>query len=215
MAAARETTEVPGQEAASTRARILDIAQELFIEQGYDKTSLREIAERLGTTKAALYYHFERKQDILLALHMRLHDIGRETFERLEGQEGGPAGAEGWLAVLDEFIDQVTQNPDLFVLHQRNLNALSEIEHDERHERENEDMIELMRRLLGSPGIDVELRVRVSCAISAVMGGLIGGSVGRRIGGHDLLSDVPMATLARIVRETVHDILEPRRDAAG
>ena len=32
-----------------------------------------EIAERLGVTKAALYYHFERKEDILLELHLRLH----------------------------------------------------------------------------------------------------------------------------------------------
>ena len=39
----------------STREAILDIALELFNTQGYDKTSLREIAERLGVTKAALH----------------------------------------------------------------------------------------------------------------------------------------------------------------
>src|ERR1700722_13474611 len=67
----------------STRERILDIALALFNEHGYDKTSLREIAERLGTTKAALYYHFERKEDILLALHLRLHALGHDVLERL------------------------------------------------------------------------------------------------------------------------------------
>lgn len=51
-----------------TRARILQVALELFTEQGYEATSLREIAERLGVTKAALYYHFKTKEDIAAAL---------------------------------------------------------------------------------------------------------------------------------------------------
>jgi len=41
------------------------VALELFAEQGYEKTSLREVAERLGVTKAALYYHFKSKEDIV------------------------------------------------------------------------------------------------------------------------------------------------------
>jgi AcrR family transcriptional regulator len=51
-----------------TRSRIQAVALELFAEQGYDKTSLREIAERLGVTKAALYYHFRTKEDIVGSL---------------------------------------------------------------------------------------------------------------------------------------------------
>jgi|SRR5882762_11687181 len=52
-------------EAGSTRGRIQAIAFELFSKQGYEKTSLREIAERLNVTKAALYYHFRTKEDIV------------------------------------------------------------------------------------------------------------------------------------------------------
>ncbi|SCE91850.1 TetR/AcrR family transcriptional regulator [Micromonospora chokoriensis] len=48
-----------------TRERIKAVALELFTEQGYEKTSLREIAERLNVTKAALYYHFKSKDDIV------------------------------------------------------------------------------------------------------------------------------------------------------
>ena len=51
-----------------TRQRIQSVALELFAEQGYDKTSLREIAERLDVTKAALYYHFKSKEDIVASL---------------------------------------------------------------------------------------------------------------------------------------------------
>ena len=81
----------------STRERILDIALELFTEQGYDKTSLRDIAERLGTTKAALYYHFERKEDILLELHLRLHALG-PGGARAARQPRGWATARGCVA---------------------------------------------------------------------------------------------------------------------
>ncbi|GGM81794.1 TetR/AcrR family transcriptional regulator [Dactylosporangium sucinum] len=55
-------------DAADVRAHIQQVALEMFIEEGYDKTSLREIAEKLGVTKAALYYHFPTKDDIVRSL---------------------------------------------------------------------------------------------------------------------------------------------------
>src|ERR1700742_783229 len=51
-----------------TRSRVQKVALELFAQQGYEKTSLREIAERLGVTKAALYYHFRTKEDIVASM---------------------------------------------------------------------------------------------------------------------------------------------------
>src|SRR5450631_983843 len=51
-----------------TRTRIRQVALELFAEQGYEKTSLREIAERLDVTKAALYYHFASKEALLAGI---------------------------------------------------------------------------------------------------------------------------------------------------
>lgn len=67
---AREATRRGGAATgeADTRTRIQLVALELFTEQGYEATSLREIAERLGVTKAALYYHFKSKDEILESL---------------------------------------------------------------------------------------------------------------------------------------------------
>lgn len=48
-----------------TRERIQQVALELFTEHGYERTSLREIAEQLGVTKAALYYHFRSKEELV------------------------------------------------------------------------------------------------------------------------------------------------------
>src|ERR1700722_6652666 len=51
-----------------SRARVLQVALELFAEQGFAATSTRELSERLGFTKAALYYYFRTKSDLLPAL---------------------------------------------------------------------------------------------------------------------------------------------------
>ena len=48
-----------------TRTEIQRVALNRFTQDGYEKTSLREIAEDLGVTKAALYYHFRTKEDII------------------------------------------------------------------------------------------------------------------------------------------------------
>lgn len=51
-----------------TRQRILAVALELIAAHGFAATSTREISARLGFTKAALYYHFRTKDDLLAAL---------------------------------------------------------------------------------------------------------------------------------------------------
>lgn len=65
---------------SDTRERIQQVALDLFVEQGYEKTSLREIAERLDVTKAALYYHFRTKEDIVTSL---LDDLAASMDEVL------------------------------------------------------------------------------------------------------------------------------------
>jgi len=51
-----------------TRETIRAVALELFSNKGFEQTSLREIAERVGLTKASLYYHYSSKQSLLLAV---------------------------------------------------------------------------------------------------------------------------------------------------
>src|SRR5579871_5610112 len=157
-----------------TRERILDVALELFNEQGYEKTSLREIAERLGITKAALYYHFERKEDILLELHLRLHALGRDMLDELDGLESDEARVAAWPAILDEFIEKVLSEPELFMLHARNRSAFEQLIDNERHQAENEDMEQRLRRFLATPAIPLEQRVRIACSIGAVLMPLMG-----------------------------------------
>ncbi|MBP2191190.1 AcrR family transcriptional regulator [Nocardia goodfellowii] len=70
------------------------MAMELFAERGYEKTSLREIAERLGVTKAALYYHFRTKEDIVASLSEDLRRGVDEIVRWSQTQPPGPVRAE-------------------------------------------------------------------------------------------------------------------------
>ncbi|RQX17462.1 TetR family transcriptional regulator [Micromonospora ureilytica] len=86
----------------STRERIKAVALELFTEQGYEKTSLREIAERLNVTKAALYYHFKSKDDIVASF----------VEDRLEGMDALIAWAATQPATLDTRRELISRYAD-------------------------------------------------------------------------------------------------------
>jgi AcrR family transcriptional regulator len=64
-----------------TRARIHQVALEVFAERGWEAATLREIAERLGITRPALYYHFPSKEDILASIHEELTASVDEVVE--------------------------------------------------------------------------------------------------------------------------------------
>src|SRR5437764_358225 len=49
------------------RPRAVEVALAMFVDRGFAETSMRDIAGRLGVTTAALYYHFENKDDLLVA----------------------------------------------------------------------------------------------------------------------------------------------------
>lgn len=74
-----------------TRTRIQQVALELFTERGYEATSLREIAERLGVTKAALYYHFRTKDEIVASL---FEDQVAQLDVVIEWAQGQPRSVE-------------------------------------------------------------------------------------------------------------------------
>jgi AcrR family transcriptional regulator len=63
-----------GTTAEDTRARILEVALQLVTERGYAGMSIRDLADELGLTTAAMYYHFASKEALLDALVAPLTD---------------------------------------------------------------------------------------------------------------------------------------------
>ncbi|WP_419796355.1 TetR/AcrR family transcriptional regulator [Streptomyces fuscus] len=100
-----------------TRQRIQDVALELFAEQGYEKTSLREIAERLGVTKAALYYHFKTKEEIIVSL---FEDLTRPIEELVEWGRQQPHTLETKREILRRYGDVLQNAAPLFRFMQEN-----------------------------------------------------------------------------------------------
>jgi AcrR family transcriptional regulator len=54
--------------AADTRARLIDVAVDLFTRHSFAGTSLQMIADEMGFTKAAIYYHFRTREELLTAV---------------------------------------------------------------------------------------------------------------------------------------------------
>jgi len=78
--------------------KILDAAAERFGASGYHGTSLREIAERAGVSKALIHYHFENKESLLLELESYLYrEIADEVRQIALVQEPGVETAMGAL----------------------------------------------------------------------------------------------------------------------
>lgn len=90
------------REKHDTRGAILAVAQELFAAQGYAGTSVADITGRLGMSKAALYYHFSSKTEILRALLQE----PIAAYSRLAEGAAGPLGTRELLAaVIDTTAD--------------------------------------------------------------------------------------------------------------
>src|SRR5215469_16390693 len=86
-----------------TKQRILTIAADLFSRQGYTGTTIADIARELGTTTAALYYHFPSKADILGGLLAEPLTAYTRIIESLDSETPEPGDLLG--AFIDLAID--------------------------------------------------------------------------------------------------------------
>ena len=93
-----------------TRQRLLDVAMALISRHGFAGTSLQMIADELGFTKAAIYYHFRTRDQLLVALmEPILHQI-RQVVETAESQRT-PRSQMG--AMVQGFAEVVAKNRSL------------------------------------------------------------------------------------------------------
>ena len=67
-----------------TVEKILDTAQQLFLEKGYDNTTIQDIVDHLGgLSKGAVYHHFKSKEEIIDAVSDRMFSVNN-PFERVK-----------------------------------------------------------------------------------------------------------------------------------
>ncbi|GGO14349.1 TetR/AcrR family transcriptional regulator [Microbispora bryophytorum] len=146
-----------------TRNRIQEVAIRLFTEQGYEATSLREIAEALGVTKAALYYHFRTKEDIVASL---IEDRVKALDELIAWAGGHPHTPEIRGELIRRYSAQMTRgrHHEVMQFMDRNKTAL---QGHAKVDLMRERMGELMQALC-EPDDPLPVRLRRSMALFAM-----------------------------------------------
>ena len=154
----------PGGRRGDTRARIQQVALELFAEQGYERTSLREIAERLGVTKAALYYHFKSKEDIV-------RSFTEDYFARLDGLiawgRDQPPAAHTSHELLDRYISIVMEGGEVFRFLERNQASLRGSEDGKHRFEQFRPRMNALVEIITGPDAQPRSRVRAAAALFA------------------------------------------------
>jgi AcrR family transcriptional regulator len=187
-----------GAPSQTTRERILDVALDLFARKGYAGTSLREIAAELGFSKAALYYHFPSKQDILLGLHERMHGTAKELALDLRSDE-----PDAWPRILEQLTRIALRNRTLLELHFREREAVAALHEGQalvRHGELGNDMEQYVLGFIADTSAPIETRVRRVASLGAVVGMFLASGA---------LTDISDADLERMIRTVLKNVLEP------
>ncbi|MGW4023996.1 TetR/AcrR family transcriptional regulator [Streptomyces sp. NPDC005009] len=149
----------------NTRQRIQDVALELFAEQGYEKTSLREIAEHLDVTKAALYYHFKTKEEILVGI---FEDLSRPIEDLIEWGRHQPHSLETKQEIIRRYSEALAGAAPLFRFMQENQATIRELSIGEMFKTR---MLGL-RDILMDPDADLVDQVRCVSALFTMHAGM-------------------------------------------
>ncbi|MFE0047637.1 TetR/AcrR family transcriptional regulator [Streptomyces albireticuli] len=151
----------PQARRSDTRERIQKTALDLFVSRGYEKTSLREIAEELGVTKAALYYHFKTKEDILSAIS---EELGRPVDELIAWAKEQPPGLETRRELLIRYSAALKSAIPIYHILQENQATLRDLAVGQTLR----ERVESIARLMHAGGIPFDTHVRVASALLTV-----------------------------------------------
>ncbi|MCO4773901.1 MAG: TetR/AcrR family transcriptional regulator [Deltaproteobacteria bacterium] len=110
----RHTTEVPAPNsraaaAAARRQQLLEVAEQLFLESGYSKTSVSRIVKTAGVAQGTFYLYFSTKEEILLELRRGVLRRLRRAFKAAASSDAPPDArlAMGFVAVAEEVVRNV------------------------------------------------------------------------------------------------------------
>lgn len=110
--------------AEETRQRIVDAALKLFRQEGFDQTTMRDIAAAAGVATGAAYYYFRSKEELVMAFYVRTADEARQLLPDLLGRSTDLN--KRLRSVIDLKLSQFTD-------HRRLLIALVRIGIDPKH----------------------------------------------------------------------------------
>jgi AcrR family transcriptional regulator len=164
---------------SGTRARILDAARDLFAQRGYQRTSIHQIAERIGVVKTAVLHHFPSKADILSAL---VEPLLRD-WEAAVVAAAHTDGTRARWVVIEGVLDACLAHRHVLRMHLHDLTVLS---HEPVYQR-FVGMMSQQQRLVAGPDADLAGKIRAAQAIAMLTDPVV------------LFADAPTETLRREV----------------
>lgn len=141
-----------------TRQRIREVALELFTAQGFEKTSLREIAERLNITKAALYYHFRSKADLIRSLVAPMMDDVDALLDKASATDLPPR------SLFEATFDTLSRHGSIFAALLRDASAFAHVDLEAR----SQQWVEEIPTILAGPDASTAERVHAVVAFSGL-----------------------------------------------
>jgi AcrR family transcriptional regulator len=149
----------PSGEMSAARRRIVEVARTQFSSRGYDRTPLRAIADALGVTKAAVYHHFQAKEDLLAVIVTpMLERVDDLVAASPDGALSAPARRE----LLGHYVDVLGGEPEVTALLLRDP-GVAEHPLGRRFAAQREQI----RSLLG-PSDDPATVIRTTAAVGAL-----------------------------------------------
>ncbi len=124
-------------QAEKTRQQILETAQRLFADVGYDATSLQMIADEMGLTKAAVYYYFRAKADIL-------HAIMQPGIRQIGALLDEAAAMRGRRARIEHLVNGLAD----FLVQNRHYAVMASTDPAAKRHRIDEEAVTLSKRAL-------------------------------------------------------------------
>jgi AcrR family transcriptional regulator len=111
---------------AETHARLIQVAIETFHESGYEQASLQSIAERMGFSKAAIYYYAKNKEQLLLDVYAAILEPAIEQA-RAVALEPAPDNADVFLRLIRAHLQTFISNVEVNAIFQVQRSLLSEV----------------------------------------------------------------------------------------
>lgn len=190
------------------RGKILDAAKELFIERGFESTSIRNIAERIEYSPTTIYLYFKDKDDIFFALHQEGFVLLNQYFKSLQNVADP---FERLKAITRSYIAFALENPeiyDLMFISRSPMNALTKDRDDDKWEEGNKAFGALSNTVIECiqggyfRGMDPEI-------LSFTCWSMVHGICALEIRGRcSVISELNQENLSRKAGDTIIEIIE-------
>lgn len=146
-----------------TKGSIRTTAIRLIAAKGFDQTSLREVADEVGITKASLYYHYASKADLLAEIVAPIFDEMRLIAVDLDET---PYSAKAVQDLLGRYVASLVRQRDVGVLFVRDAVAIINAVGDRFPELMQ--INERMREWLAGPNPSVEVQLRAAATLEVL-----------------------------------------------